>query len=283
MSSDARRPDHTGGASSRPLVIELAGTPGAGKTTLAAEIVGQLDGAGVQATTIVGAARPQAARTLPGRAVARLAPGGLRDPLLWQVFYAYGTVNAAGFASARPTLSGRILRHQLSRPIPWSMKRHTLFWFFQLAGRRRFLTSMMRDGEALVIDDGFLHRSVALNASPSERPDDGSIGAYVDLLPRPDLVIRPVADRDVCLRRIRDRGVWPHSRHLTDTELEHYVANAEHVIDVAVERARSKGWNVVEIDNGGRELAEVGSETGDAVRPLLRDDPEPRALAIEPR
>ena len=160
------------------------------------------------------------------------------------------------------------------------MKRHTLFWFFQLAGRHRFLTATMRDGEALVMDDGFLHRSVALNASPTERPDKASVETYVDLLPRPDLVIRPIADRDVCLRRIRDRGVWPHSRHLTDADLERYVANAERVVDVAVERAKANGWDVIEIDNGGRDLREVRTETGEAVRPLLR---ERRALAMEPR
>lgn len=280
MSSDARRPDHAGGASSRPLVIELAGTPGAGKTTLAAEIVGQLDGTGVRAATIVGAARQHAARTSPGRAVARLAPRGLRDPLLWQVFYSCGAMNSVGFAFGRPTLSGRVLRHQLSRPISSSMKRHTLFWFFQLAGRHRFLTSTMRDGEALVVDDGFLHRSVALNASPAERSDDGLVETYVDLVPRPDLVIRPIADRDVCLRRIRDRGVWQHSRHLTDTDLESYVANAERVIDVAVERARANGWDVIEIDNGGRDLREIRTEIGMAVRPLMRGR---RAFAMEPR
>jgi len=283
MSSDGGDRDHPRIAHPRPLVIELVGTPGSGKTTLAAEIVGHLDGAGVRANTVVGSARRSAARTPPGRAIARFAPPSLRDPLLWQLFYGCGVVNLGGFALERPTLSRRVLRHQLWRPIPRSMKRHTLFWFLQLAGRHRFLTASMRDGEALVIDDGFLHRSVALNASPSERPDDGSIEAYVDLVPRPDLVIRPVADRDVCLRRIRDRGVWSHSRHLTDTELENYVANAEHVIDVAVERAWANGWNVVEIDNGGRDLVEIRSEIGEAVEPLLREGRERRALAMEPR
>jgi len=283
MSSDGPSGDGDGTAPTRPLVIELAGTPGAGKTTLAAEIVGQLDRAGVRAATIVGAARQHAARTSIGRAVAHLAPRRLRDPLLWQVFYACGAMNAVGFAFGRPTLSGRVLRDQLSRPISSSMKRHTLFWFFQLAGRHRFLMSTMRDGEALVVDDGFLHRSVALNASSNERPDGALIEAYVDLLPRPDLVIRPIADRDVCLRRIRDRGVWQHSRHLTDTDLESYVANAERVIDVAVERAKANGWNVVEIDNAGRDLREVRSETVEAVRPLLGIGGERRTLAMGPR
>lgn len=283
MSSDGPGGDGDGIAPTRPLVIELAGTPGAGKTTLAAEIVGQLAGTGIRAATIVGAARRQAARTSIGRAVAHLAPRRLRDPLLWLVFYACGAASAVGFAVGRPTLTVQILRHQLSRPITRSMKRHTLFWFVQLAGRYRFLTATMKDDEALVIDDGFLHRSVALNASFTERPDGALIEAYVDLLPPPDLVIRPVAPPDVCLRRIRDRGVWRHSRRLTDADLESYVANAERVIDVAVERAKANGWNVVEIDNAGRDLREVRSETFEAVRPLLGIGGERRTLAMDPR
>jgi hypothetical protein len=43
--------------------------------------------------------------------------------------------------------------------------------------------------------------------------------------------------------------VWRHSSHLTNEELSNYLANAERAVHLAVERARERGWDVVEVDN----------------------------------
>lgn len=265
MSSNEARPRRVG----RPLIVEFVGTPGSGKTTLSSELVGLLQEHGIEAATIIGGARVHAARTLPGRAIARLAPYSLRRPLLWQVFYLLSILHALGFSRDHPSLTWQVLRTQIGRPIPTAAKRHILIWFFQLAGRHRFLTGTARASEALVLDDGFLHRSVHLNASHLEEPDAAQVAAYVDLLSQPDLVVFTMAGKEVCERRVRARGVWPQRRHLSATELSRYLGNAERVADEAVRRARECGWTVIEVDNEDRDLDRIKSDLRAALEPFL--------------
>ena len=259
---EARSPD-------RALIVEFVGTPGAGKTTLSIELVDLLQERGIEAATIIGAARAHAGRTLVGRVIVRLAPSSLRRALLWQVFYLLSMLHVLGFGRDHPLLSRQIMRTQLGRSIPPVERRHVLFWFFQLAGRVRFLTATSQAREALVIDDGFLHRSVHLHASHLEDPDADQVIAYVDLLPQPDLVVFTVADKEVCEQRIRARGVWPHRRHLNEAALSRYLGNAEKVAGVAARRARERGWTVVEIENGDRELNRIRGALAAALDPFL--------------
>jgi thymidylate kinase len=253
----------------RPLIVEFIGIPGAGKTTLARELVEILRERGIAAATVVDAARRGVSRTYLGRAAARAAPRSLRSGLLWQVFYVLGALNAVAFARERLRLVRTVLGGQLRRPIPAGTKRHIVFWFLQLGGRYRLLTATGLAGEAVVIDDGFLHRCVHLSASHIEAPEPAWVRTYVDQLPKPDLVIHPAADQALCVRRVLERGVWPHSRHLSRAELDSYLTNAGRAVELAVERVRERGWRVLTVDNGGRSLDEVRYDLTRALDPLL--------------
>jgi RecA/RadA recombinase len=267
MSSSETR--SVGAPAARPLIVEFIGTPGSGKTTLSTEVVALLRQRGIEAATIVGAAREHAGRTLLGRAIERFAPPSVRRPLLWRLFYLIGTVYAFGFTRDHSALTRHVVRAQLGRAIRGRTLAHILFWFFQLGGRYRFLTATAMPRGALVLDDGFLHRSVHLTASHVEEPDAQWVTSYVDLLPRPDLLILTIAGRDECERRVRERGVWPHSRQLSAEQLSRYLRNAERTVHLAVRRARDRGWTVVEIATEGRETDRVMSDLTSAAELLV--------------
>jgi Ser/Thr protein kinase RdoA (MazF antagonist) len=267
----------------RPLIVEFVGTPGSGKTTLSIELVDLLKEHGIEAATVVGAAREHARRTLAGRLLGRVRPGRLRGLLLWQLFYLLGVFHTLGFVREQPALIRQVLRGQLRSPIPIARRRHLLFWFFQLAGRYSFLATTSRAGEALVLDDGFLHRAVHLHASHVKEPDAEQVTAYVDLVPRPDLVVFTAADRKVCERRVRERGVWRHSRHLSTAELSRYVDRGEWVTRLTVQRARERGWTVVEIHNGGRGLDRVRCDLRRALDSCIVAASPTRHAATGPR
>ncbi len=241
----------------RPLVIEFIGIPGAGKTTLAVELVNLLEARHMPASMVVDAARPRARRTPLGHWIARLRSPRLQRALLWQLFYGYGLLHACKSMRERPLLTRHVIRSQMHRRLPVAGRVHVLWWFFQLAGRYRFLTTTARAREVLVLDDGFLHRSIHLYATAVGEPDSHAVAAYVDLLPVPDAVLFTVADRETCEERVRQRGVWKHSRHLRHDTLSAYLANAECVADIAVKRARQRGWHVVAVNNGERTLDRV--------------------------
>src|SRR4029077_11171722 len=84
MSSEPRADAPDGG---RLPVVELIGTPGAGKTTLSTEIIELLQEGGWGAATVVRAAREHARRTAAGRLVVRHTSGRMQRLLLWWLFY----------------------------------------------------------------------------------------------------------------------------------------------------------------------------------------------------
>jgi hypothetical protein len=139
------------------------------------------------------------------------------------------------------------------------------FWFFQLAGRIRFLRRTAREFEVLVVDDGFLHRAVHLFASHADHPTEEIVTHYVDLLSAPTLVVCVHCDEPTCEERVRRRGVWHHSRQLTVGELSRHLVESEKVVDVATRRARERGWTVGDVENQDRPYVEAGADLAPVV------------------
>jgi len=228
------------------MIVEFVGTPGAGKTTLVPAIIDFLREKGLCGFTVLEAARPYAQRTWLGKTIS-LLPSVLQRPLLWQVFY---------WLSARHRLQFRNLishvRNQLSdsSASPDLGLRRVQYWFEHLAGYYGFLTSQQHLSEALVFDDGFIHRVVHLFASDSERPDPQAVAAYLDLIPQPDLVIVARSPLRVCTDRVYKRGIWDHSRHKSPEEVQRFLANSEYVVNMAVDHIKGKGWKVIEVYSG---------------------------------
>jgi hypothetical protein len=258
-------------------VVELIGTPGAGKTVLSTQIIDLLEERGWKATTIVGAARAHAARTTAGRLITRCLTGRARRLGLWWLFYAMASLDAVAFVIDDPVLARTVLRTQLRRPLRLRRRLHVCFWFFQLAGRIRFLRRTARENEVLVVDDGFLHRAVHLFASHADHPTEEIVTQYVDLLAAPTLVVYVHCDEPTCEERVRRRGVWHHSRQLTVGELSRQLVESEKVVGIATRRARERGWEVGDVDNQDRPYVEAGADLAPVV-----DRTFPRVGASQP-
>lgn len=236
------------------MIIEFIGTPGAGKTTLLPTVVDYLGERGIRARSVVDAARPYAERTLLGKAVSRLSPPGLRQPLLWQVFYYLSVLYRLKFFAQHPRLIWQVSSSQRRRPIPADARRHVTYWFYHLVGYYEFLAAHSRPDEALVFDEGFVHRVVQMNASDVEELDPDQITAYVNLLPRPDLVVYVEAPWEVCEQRIFRRGLWKRFQDKSPAEVSRYVANSHRIVSLTVDYIQSKGWTVIEVDNRSDEV-----------------------------
>jgi thymidylate kinase len=231
------------------MIIEFIGTPGAGKTTLLPAVATFLQEQGITARTVVEAARPTAQRTPLGKVVSHL-PQRWQRPLLWQIFYHLSTGYRLHFCMAHPHLIRQVLSSQWQRRARLEARHHALHWFFHLIGYYDLLNAYAQPNEALLLDEGFVHRVVQMNASDTEEPEPQRIIRYVELVPRPDVVIAVHAPWQLCLERIYRRGLWERFRTRSRDEVARYVYHAHCVVNVAVDHMRDRGWPLIEIDNG---------------------------------
>lgn len=241
----------------KPFVVEFLGTQGSGKTTLLPAVVSFLRENGIQAYTPTEAARPFSRRTIVGRLVGSLAPSSIRDPLLWRIYYRMSVFSRLSFGRRNRVLVHFVKTTQHARPLEARVnERRILFWFSHLCGTYTFLSTYGRENEALVYDDGFVHRSVHFNASTVETPDPENVIRYLAHIPMPDLLIVPRVPLSICVARVTSRGVWDHFRGRTQDELNHYLSNSENIVNLAVNELRKRRCAIIEVDNSNSNLNE---------------------------
>lgn len=261
-----------------PLVIEFAGIPGSGKSSLSKLVAANLRSEGHNARTVIDAARLRSAERGPGRILAEVLPGRLSRVGLWWLFYWAGTVRAVAHAWPNRRTVTRLAIHLWRRPISLRMKAHIAWWYLQLGGRRSFLHSS-KTIDAVLFDDGYVHRSVALFSSPHERPAEGVIRSYIGEIPTPSAVVQVLASVDTCVARVMERGIWSHSRDMSQSELHDYLSNAEYVLGVGVAETRAMGIPVFTCSNDETELSEVASEMSRELTYLLDKHPGERSAS----
>jgi hypothetical protein len=258
----------------RCVVVEMIGTPASGKSTLVGAVLAGLQDAGYRPSRPMDAARPAMRKTSIGAVVGRVVPSPVRDKILWQLFLLHGRRQRFQFASANPRLADLVARSQRDRPAAAdATTRRVSHWFWRMAGDRAVLLRASDAGEALVFDEGFLHRVVQLFASVVEEPNEAQIRGYIDLVPAPDLVVVVRAPVAVCLDRIRKRGLRPDLAALPVEDLDDFVRHAAHAVDLALAAAVGRGWPAVAVENHGVEPATAAARVRAAVASAVaRDD-----------
>lgn len=242
------------------MIVEFIGTPGAGKTSLLPVVRQHFTARGFQAYSVVEAARPFAERTPAGKLIPHWLPQRARKLLLWQVFYQSSRLYRRRFSAEHQEMIERVLTFQAQRPISPADKNHVLGWFIHLTGCYEFFRAYATPRDVLLFDEGFIHRVVQLFASENETPDPRQVTAYLELVPRPDLVVFPNAPRELCETRVYERGLWERFRAKTPQETSRFIANASSVVHLAVDWMQAQGWPVIEVNNGAQEMS-VSRET----------------------
>ncbi|HUP76699.1 MAG TPA: hypothetical protein VM282_26930 [Acidimicrobiales bacterium] len=265
------------------MIIELVGCPGSGKTTLVPTIIEVCRRQGIVARHVNDAARPFTRRTVPGRLLAVVPIRGVESRLCWGLYVGYRGLYAARFAARNPRLVRHLWRTQRDRPSGADAReRRVLHWYVRMMGSRAFLRRHVRDDEAIVFDEGFVHRVVQLHASGVEVPHVPAIVEYAGVIPEPDLVVNVQAPPHICVERISHRGIWTRMALRDGSDLTRFVDNAHRAVSVMVDEVRRKGWTIVDVDNGDDEPAiarrALASQLDNTVRRVKSqiDDTVPR-------
>ena len=251
------------------MIVEFLGNSGAGKTTLIPILIQLLRDNGLVAMSVTEAIHHYMRKTVLGRALCRLTPMALQGPILWRVFsYGISKLYIAQFTIRHPQLARYVLSSQLGRQIPWRHRWLILRLFFQMTGEFFFLKSRSRPNEIIIFDEGFVHRVVQTFVSESERPDPDQVVEYLKLLPQSDSVILVKTPLDVCLARVRVRGLQVRLRGLSAQDVAQFMANAERAVNVASQYLRDTGRTIIEIANND-DLDKCAAELRHDVAPYL--------------
>lgn len=239
------------------MIIEFIGTPGAGKTTLLPVVSRYLKEKGLQASSVLDAARPFAQRTFPGKLARKILPGRLLNPVLWQIFYVSSYFRRRKFFRENPTLMKTVQQHQAERPLTHDDHDHVMRWFLHLTGYYQFFMEFMQSDDVVVYDEGFVHRVVQLFASENEAPDFPSVAKYLDLVPKPDLVVFANTPVEICEDRVLSRGVWERFQKKPPEATSIFISHASEVVNFSVSYLRDLNWNLIEVQNGDTEISAV--------------------------
>ncbi|HET6380047.1 MAG TPA: phosphotransferase [candidate division Zixibacteria bacterium] len=243
------------------MIVELAGAPGAGKSALQPEVVRELRSLGFSAQAADTAVMECLDRSRLARAVAPLGrsqPARLRS-------IAVDAADGMAVLLTRPALTGRVLLSVLRSPVGGGHRALLARRFLVVAARERFLRRLLRSGEAVVIDEGLLHRVVNVFAW-RERVTEREVRAYVaGIRPLPHLILLLEVRPDVARRRLSERGLPARLRGLPPAAADGFLARAAWALDVAADEAVRRGATVLRIatDEG---LEQVQARLAEAVR-----------------
>jgi Ser/Thr protein kinase RdoA (MazF antagonist) len=256
-------------------IVELTGPVGAGKTALRPHLEQALVAHGLVPLDPVAAVDLALGRSPAGRLLRPLlgrrgAAGLLRTVL---VDLPFGIA-----AMAVPPRRGiAVLGAVLRSPIPWWHRRRILRLWLEAAGRSSYVRPRLKPGELLVFDEGAVHRAVNLFAWRSTIDED-AVGRYLELGPRPDLVVVVDSPSDVTRARLDDRGLPKRLRGRDPATVDAFLDGARLVVATGRRWLAASGVRIVDVVNDGH-LDEAGAALARDIERLVVVPSTPPAMA----
>jgi thymidylate kinase len=236
------------------MIIELFGQMGAGKTTVSSAVNTILHQRHYRTYDLNEAIILCLERSFLGRSLQRLFPisAGRRARLL-KLIYSYGLYPLywLRFALFNMKLVSEVYQSQIDNRLPWWHRRIILHLFFKIAVAYLFLQDRLRSSEAVILEEGLIHRAVNLYAWQMKGIEHDRVRQYFRLLPAPDWVIQVHAPTDVCAQRCAVRGLPLRLRDKDEDTVALFFQNAAEIVNIAGDYLPASGRTVIMVDNSG--------------------------------
>lgn len=154
------------------------------------------------------------------------------------------------FCLEHPSLTWLVFRAQWRRPSPWKHRFLALAWLLRMGGRYHFLRCRGSDDQVAIFAEGLANHAVNFFTSDRQAPSPEVLRRYVQLLPRPDLLVAVHAPMEICLQRLEERQALPKRIQGSGREaISRFVRHQADGVNQVVGEARRCGWAVAAVDN----------------------------------
>ncbi|MEJ7802851.1 MAG: hypothetical protein WKH68_05690, partial [Candidatus Limnocylindria bacterium] len=212
--------------------IELAGSVGAGKTSLVEPLRSILADESHEVLTLSEARK-------------RVAPHGFGWPA--------GLAGAVRFTARHPGLVVHAARSLLGAPIPGWHRRHIFMLVMRLGSELDMIEAKLSPEASVILDEGWLHRSVNLFAWRVPIPALEEIARYLDRAPLSRTIVLVDAPKAILRDRLASRGLPKRLRDRPDAEADAFLARAERVLGLAASSLAEdpRGVRLLRVTNDG--------------------------------
>jgi hypothetical protein len=227
------------------MIIELSGAPGAGKSfVMRADVMpAHRDHKGALPVAM----GPDFARdTRLWHEVVSVLPDRLASPVLWRLLERRRRRGLQTFRQRYESLFELVENHQSLRPraSKHRERRAVEHWHKACAD---FEIARDRSEIVFVADEGLIHRIVQLFTSAEEEVPEQLIEQYCALIPTPDRLYFVNTPVDVCIDRLKQRGLWTPWTDMD--EVARFAVNAHRASEIAASAVAERGVEVIVVAN----------------------------------
>lgn len=233
--------------------IEFIGAPGAGKSTIFAAAVAQA-GWVDRRDALYAALRRKSSDRLVSNLV-RVVPKRFGEQHAYKLFLRSRDFPRSYFvfAARHPELSSLVVDMNLVHAAPEARTWRIYQKHASTQSMHEFVSTRWTAGSAPELLDEEFIQMLLIGLTGSEYSDsERLIGRYLELAPRPDVVVAVRARPETCRRRVDVRsGGRPGPVVINPGDEDGFLAGMDAAIDEVLPAVRSSGVKVVEIDNDG--------------------------------
>ncbi|MEO6578958.1 MAG: phosphotransferase [Candidatus Limnocylindria bacterium] len=173
---------------------------------------------------------------------------------------------AVEFAAGHPRLVAIIARSLIRAPIAWWHRRHIFGLVLRLGAELDLLDEALPSATWVIVDEGWLHRSVNVFAWREPMPSLTEITAYLDRAPISPQVVLIEAPEAMATVRLNARGLPKRLRGRSADEVEQFVRRSRDVLVQAATALESgpHASDLVRVCNDGS-TDDLRARLGDAV------------------
>ncbi len=233
--------------------IEMAGTVGAGKTTLADALRVMLTQRDVEVFDVKDAIELAMKRSNLGGLFGWLlrAPSHRRTASVIAYRALVRPWHEMWFITHHLHLTRLVLRTLRHLPLPIWHRRRIFRLFLRRAASLEFLRSRIGPGEILIVEEGLVQRAVNIFAWDRHAVDQAAVTEYLTALPSLDLVLFVEIAEPTSFERASLRGLPARLAGHTEDAVERFMMHAVDVASITVTYLEQTDGPFYIIENGG--------------------------------